>query len=140
MAQLSQTTPRRVIFTNDCAEGTARMIDRAEELGLAIHQSSRIRPGDNPQHEATWRVPTFSSLLPAFGPQFGRFPRYPIGEDQDEQTGGLRCPAYVARSVCGRLPRKIVELRVFAGWARYRVALSIYRFKAKPFGDLNYGT
>ncbi|WP_397541300.1 glycosyltransferase family 2 protein [Roseovarius salis] len=84
MARLSRQTPRRVIFTtmknegpfvlewvayylslgfsgfvvctNDCADGTDRIVERLEELGIASHRPNRIRPGNNPQHKALGRV------------------------------------------------------------------------------------
>ena len=45
-----------VIFTNDCSDGTDRIVERLEELGVASHRPNRIRPGDNPQHKALGRA------------------------------------------------------------------------------------
>ncbi len=41
-----------VVFTNDCTDGTDKMLMRLEELGLAHHRRNEIPPGRKPQPSA----------------------------------------------------------------------------------------
>ncbi|TMV66743.1 glycosyltransferase family 2 protein, partial [Thioclava sp. BHET1] len=41
-----------LVYTNDCSDGTDRMLMRLEELGLAYHRENRIPPGLRPQPSA----------------------------------------------------------------------------------------
>ena len=44
-----------VIFTNDCDDGTDKIIIRLQELGLANHVVNRLKPGQSPQRKALRR-------------------------------------------------------------------------------------
>jgi len=50
------------VFTNDCDDGTDRIIMRLEELGLASHVANKLKPGQSPQRKALrksrWHEPT----------------------------------------------------------------------------------
>jgi len=47
-----------VVYTNDCTDGTDRMLIRLEELGLAHHRVNRIAPGRKPQPSAIRQAQT----------------------------------------------------------------------------------
>lgn len=40
------------VFTNDCDDGTDKIIERLQELGLADHVVNRLKPGQSPQRRA----------------------------------------------------------------------------------------
>ncbi len=44
------------VFTNDCDDGTDKMIIRLEELGLATHVQNKLKPGQSPQRKALRRT------------------------------------------------------------------------------------
>ncbi len=45
-----------LIYTNDCADGTDRIADRLQELGLAQHRDNPFRKGGSPQRTALKRA------------------------------------------------------------------------------------
>ncbi len=49
-----------LIFTNDCLDGTEKIADRLEELGIAVHVANKLKPGQSPQRKAlrkAWHHP-----------------------------------------------------------------------------------
>ena len=43
------------VFTNDCDDGTEKIIARLEELGIASHVVNQLKPGQSPQRKALRR-------------------------------------------------------------------------------------
>lgn len=43
------------VFTNDCDDGTDKIIMRLQELGVATHEVNRLKPGQSPQRKALRR-------------------------------------------------------------------------------------
>ncbi len=43
------------VFTNDCDDGTDKIIMRLQELGVATHEVNKLKPGQSPQRKALRR-------------------------------------------------------------------------------------
>ncbi|MGB0498347.1 MAG: glycosyltransferase family 2 protein [Rubricella sp.] len=54
-----------LVYTNDCADGTDRIILRLEELGLAHHVDNVLKEGDSPQRRALRRSRKHPAFLAA---------------------------------------------------------------------------